>query len=253
MGAITLRGVTGKSIDLTPTGEWHLSIEESGIAGLVGEEKVSADSAVGLPGEVANGSSIPAMTGDLTITVVADEHRSADLLAADLRRELDFWEPARLMMINPRGQMRSCDVVLNGPLDPPRAFGAQWLEIRAPLKAKAGVWDLTPTVATGAVTVTNIGDTYLWPEIEWKGSPKLTLPSNTQITLPYAASHRRLSLSPWTSHEVTDLDGVIDHALSDLTEMLHLGEGVPRRASRPYSITSGGTIITTCQILDPWK
>lgn len=255
MGRVLYTGVSGVRLDLAPDGGALAEMPEAGIRNLVGKRSVSASAVIGMPGQVPHGAKIEPMQGELTVLVEVGAGESVEEQIAVFRREFDS-RPGReglLQIRNRWGELLSTRVRLNGAIAEQSVLNSDWEEVRIPVASDKGVWDKPAKSDTGTVTVTNPGDTFLWPEIVWTGSPQVTLPSGMTVTLPHTPVPRQLSLSPWTSHEVTDMDGAVDEARSAVTGLLSLGEGVPEGQTRTYVLGAGTRLVWTVQVLDPWR
>ncbi len=254
---VLLTTVSGRQMDLATPGNWNRAIAYGGISGLVGSLEASTATAVGVPGQTPTSFQVKPMTGELTLHVVdSDDGEVVDDLVAELRREI-VGDEYCTMIIDRGGAAgsKSGQVRLNGFIDPPQAFGDDYAEVRIPLISDEGLWTQRPLYGSGNVTVTNVGQVFLWVEIEWSEESTVVLPSGLTYTLPASpdGAVRRLSTNPWTSHEVYRVDDTVDEELSELTKMMHLGEGVPKKASRTYETAGDARVSWAPQYLDPWR
>ena len=245
----------GREIDLLQEGDWYRSVAYGGVSGLVGTVVSSSVTAVGVPGETITHDQIPKMTGELTLHIAAGKgHPPVDEAAAEIRRGVQSKKDSTLVLDMENGQpVVSTPVRRNGAIAPPVEVldGADYTEMKIPLQSRLGGWLEDPRTEAGTVTVTNHGDTFLWPTILTTGTGNILLPSGNTYTLPNAPG-AKISLDPYTSHEVVLPDGTVDEAASELTEVMNLGEGVPEGESRTYVTTGGVKLMWQTLILDPW-
>lgn len=245
----------GREIDLLQDGDWYRSVAYGGISGLVGTVVSSSVTAVGVPGETITNDQIPKMTGELTVHIAAGKgHPPVDEAAAEIRRGIQSKRDSTLVLDMENGNpVVSTPVRRNGFIAPPVEVldGVDYTEMKIPLQSRLGGWLEEPYTHTGTVTVTNHGESFLWPTILINGPGTILLPSGQSYTLPNAPG-ATISLDPYTSHEVVLPDGTVDEAASDLTEVMNLGEGVPEYQSRSYLTTGGVQLMWQPLILDPW-
>lgn len=246
----------GREIDLLQDGDWYRSVAYGGISGLVGSVVSSSITAVGVPGETITHDQIPKMTGELTLHIAAGGgHPPVDAAAAEIRRGIQSKRDSTLVLDMENGQpIVSTPVRRNGIIAPPPEVldGTDYTELKIPLQSRLGGWLEDTITQSGTVTVTNHGETHLWPTILINGPGTIKLPSGNTHTLPTTAPGATISLDPYTSHEVVLPDGTVDEAASELTEVMPLGEGVPEGESRTYVTTGGVTLMWQTLILDPW-
>lgn len=252
---------SGKRMVLLQPGGSSAAITYEGLEGLVGEKKVSTRTTIGIPGEQITESSFGKMKGSLNLVLDTRHGQSIEELESELRRGFLPDQEGTLLVERDRRPRARAKVYLDGFLQPPREVpeGAVDAEYSVPLVSYRGLWTQDTLHGSGSVTVTNTGDTFLWPKIRWRGgSRRLTLPSGLVVTLPSGSlsTWNSLSLDPFTSHEVTNLaTGEIDPVASDTAGHALLGEGVPVGASRTYATSS--TIFMGLewapQIRDPWR
>lgn len=258
---------TGRGIVLMQPGNWSRNLAYGGITGLVGSTKRSTEVAVGVPGETVTSHQVEPMSGEMRIFLSASGSETVEDLEAEVRRVFDSQDPSQLILRR-RGQVFHTRVLLDGFIDPPVEVleDAVDAEMRVPLASSVGLWDLPSVVSNNhgqdSVTVMNMGDAFLWPEVILGSGPStITLPSKTAVVLPRnpdPSMECRLSLDPYTSHEVWRTDSTtqhrhVDEVLSAAAEMLPLGEGVPRRQSREYKVSGSARLSWREQVLDPWR
>lgn len=248
----------GTHIDLVKPGDWSRRIAYAGITGMIGKKSASTSVVVNRPGQSVHGFRTMEMTGVLTLNVHSGVEGSADELYSELVREFDAELPGMLFVRRESLGVLVTRVRLNGEIAWPDSWldaGDNDLQVAVPLISDDGVWETMPLSGTGDVTVANGGDEFLYPTVAWSNNVTVTLPSGVDVPLPEPVDGeiRRLSLDPYTSHEVLRQDNTVDEELSEITAQLLLGEGVPRHQSRQYAISNGGTIEWSLKYLNPGR
>lgn len=260
MSKMTYVSPSGKVIDLVAPGDWVRALAYGGVSGLVGTKTASTAQAVSVPGQVALSHQTNPMKGELTLLVVDSPAAEIDWLVAELNREFSPDAYGTLVLDRPQSVGRlSARVRLDGPIAFPKSFlgaGDADDEVRIPLVSDEGLWSLDPVSATGVVTVTNVGDDFVWPVVTWSAESEIVIPSGTTVGLPAAGDGgpRRVSLNPFTSHEVTVVStGEVDEALTEHLSLEPLGEGVPRGKTRTYHLEGDAALSYSLQFLNPWR
>lgn len=251
---------SGRVIDLVAPGDWVRALAYGGVVGMVGTKTATTSQAVSVPGQTPTSFQTKEMKGQLTFLVMDSPGRaSVDELVSEINREFSPDVYGTLILDRPGSVGRlSTPVRLDGPIDFPSSFlgaGDPDVEVKVPLVSDEGLWSQSSTSVTGTVTVTNIGDEFLWPSVQWTANSTLELPSTAVVSLPVPGDGqpRVMSLDPYTSHEVARLDGTVDAELSMLMAPMLLAEGVPQHQSRTYRTTGGAVVQWACQFLNPWR
>lgn len=258
MGQMWYISPNGVRIDLVKPGDWSRRIAYAGINGLVGKKTASVSTAVDVPGQRVTGFRTIEMTGSLNLTIVSGAEGSAENLHSELVREFDAELPGTLFVERESTGVMSTRVRLNGEIAWPDSWlgdGDEDLTVSVPLVSDDGVWETATLGQAGTVDVVNAGDVFIYPWLAWSDNVTVTLPSGVVVPLamPADGQPRRLSLDPYTSHEVLHQDGTVDEIFSAVTAGLLLGEGVPRRETRRYITTGGALIEYTLKYLNPWR
>ena len=248
----------GVQIDLVKPGDWSRRVAYAGVSGLVGKKTASVSTAVDMPGQRVTGFRTTEMTGVLTLHIAEGEEGSVDDLYSELVREFDAELSGTLFIQRDSVGTMSTPVRLNGEIPWPDSWlgtGDETLSVDIPLISDAGVWESMVVSQSGVVTVTNPGDVFVYPSVTWSNNVTVTVPSGVAVPLPAPADGalRRLSLDPYSSHEVLRQDGTVDEELSAVTAGLLLGEGVPRRETRRYVTSGGARIEYALMYLNPWR
>lgn len=246
----------GVVIDLVKPGDWSRRIAYAGVSGLVGAKTSSPLTAVNVPGQVPVGFRTTEMKGTLMLQVVGGPSESVDALVSEVNREFVSDAYGTLVLSRESAPRLNARVRLDGAIDFPKSFldsGDCDAEVGVPVICDDGYWATDVLSGADSVTVTNPGDVLIWPSIVWKGAGSVALPSGAVVTLPNAPDWRRLSLDPYTSHEVTDMSGTVDEPISDATAQLSLGEGVPQRQSRTYLTEGQVRLEWKIGYLNPWR
>lgn len=118
----------------------------------------------------------------------------------------------------------------------------------------SGLWVVPLSEGTQRiVTVTNFGESTIYPKIRWKGlGGEVQTPSGSTFILPRVDDWRVVSLVPKGSGEVLDLAGVLDEPLWKKIRGQVVFEGVPVDAKRTYTIPEGAELIWEVGVLSPW-
>lgn len=255
---IRYTSAAGRTLDLLRPGDWHRSIAYGGLSGMIGSVATSVQTAVGVPGQTPVSSQVQKMEGELTLHIVESMGVTVEEAVAEIRRE--FSPTVHGTMHLDRGRAASplmTPVRLNGVIAalPGVPEDMADAEVKIPLISDEGLWAHGPAAGTGNVTVTNFGDAFCWPWIEWWGPATVTLPSGTVIMLPWEEGDqpRRVSLDPYTSHEVAFTDGTIDEALSADSGKWRISQGVPEGSDRDYLVSGDAKLWWQIKVLDPWR
>lgn len=251
-------GPTGRVLDLLAPGDWIHSIAWAGLTGMVGQVSTTALTAVGVPGHTPVDHPIQPMLGELLLHVVPDGVRSVEEITAEIRGEFSQTTPGLFQMVRDHAASSlSVAARANGPIPPPVEIldDADYAELKIPIIGDAGLWKHSPLSAAGTVEVTNAGDAFCWPVLEWWGPATVVLPSGLAVPLPWMTGdgHRRVSTDPWTSHEITRVDGTVDEQLSAGSGRWPLAEGVPVGQRRTYTVTGDARLIWQLAVLEPWR
>lgn len=255
---ISWMGSTGRVLDLLAPGDWIHSIAWAGLSGMVGQVATTALTAVGVPGHTPVAHPVQPMLGELTLHVVPDSQRSLDQIAAQVRREFSQTVPGLLVMERDHAASDlSVPARAGGPIAPPPETldDADYVEMKIPLVGDQGLWRHSPLADTGQVTVTNAGDDFCWPVVEWWGPASIELPSGLTVALPWTAGDGRLrvSMDPFTSHEVVHEDGTVHEQLTAGSGRWPLAEGIPVGQQRAYTLSGDARLIWQLAVLDPWR
>lgn len=258
MGQMWYVSPNGVQIDLVKPGDWSRRIAYAGIDGLVGKKTASVSTAVDVPGQRVTGFRTVEMSGSLNLQIVSGVEGSVEDLHAELVREFDAELPGTLFVERESTGVMSTRVRLNGEIAWPDSWlgdGDNDLTVTVPLVSDDGVWETATLGQAGTIDVVNAGDAFIYPWLVWSNNVTVTLPSGVVVPLPAPADGalRRLSLDPYTSHEVLRQDGTVDEELSAVTAGLLLGEGVPRRETRRYVTSGGARIEYALKFLNPGR
>lgn len=252
---ITFIPATGERLVLLQPGGSDTDISYGGISGMVGEFDVSTKNAVGMPGQVVTTRNLKPMKGTLEILGDTRGGRTIEEIESQIRQAFTQDEEGVLVLERDSRPRLRCRARADGAIPPPREVleDAQDTELKVSLIADIGAWYRDRVSQSGTVTITNTGDIFLWPTIAWESAGTLTLPSGLVYSLPAVSGLHRLSLDPFTSHEVLRPDGTVNEAATALTEVMWLGEGVPKGQTRTYKTTGGVRVEHALIIRDPWK
>lgn len=218
------------------------------LTGLVGEFQDSPLQVVGSPGARVDFRDrvVAPMTGSFTLAVLSEEQW---LL---VRRSFSTREYGQLVLDT--GVRRfSAPVRLAASLPSPGGAPkhASTLEVSLVSDGEfGGVWSRELSADSKLVTVTNLGDVPIWPEIVWSGDGgKVTLPSGASFTLPRVTGRHVLPLARSKSGKVSGPRG-FDRGLTN--QINAVGEQVPVGEQRTYKIPDGAELHWREGVLDPW-
>lgn len=245
------------------TYDWAAGITADGIDGLMTDPDDVVSTAVGELGQVLTAQGAPPMSGSLRFAVRGDQSRSADEVWSDLRRSFHHRHYGTLILRGALLGSLSCQLRRDGVIAAPSVDPSSEdviLNVQVPLISDDAVWWTLPEVEGGgnspsSVTVTNSGDTVVWPSIVWSGrGGQVTMPSGAVFTLPPAPGGqvRRMDLSVWESNAVWDEDGNLDRSLWGMVRGAP-SEPVPEGQERTYTVPAGAAVESTMGVFDPWR
>lgn len=249
---------------LSPHGrEWRLIgpehdgvwVVDGGITGLVGSGEDSASTLPGVPGHRVEAVEVPPVDGALTVRA-GDGAGGVPETFSRFRSDWSFRVPGRLVLSGDDGAGPVwARARLAGPIAAPAHHPAELrgLVFEVPVRLDDGLWWETISSDTDSVTVTNTGDVFVRPRVEWNGpGGRLIMPSGAAVTLPAVDSPRVLVLDNSRSNVVRDPDGTVDTGLWPSMVADLLPEGVPPGEARTYWIPGGATLHWDIGHLDPW-
>lgn len=246
----------GRLWDLTGSNGTGFSLKAGGVEGLVGRSDVVSSSSEGLPGRLVTSHNVLPMDGSLEGILFPSEGFSLGETFRRWRADWDREEYGQLIVGSPTGQW-SAWVRLSGDgmSAPDTSLSDEKFinPLRVDIESDDGVFFGVPQVQSGSVTVTNTGDTTVWPRVRWSGdNQSITFPSSNTLSLPNTVNSRVLHLDPAESHAVEDTQGVLDHMMWKQLRGKILPEGIPKGESRQYSLTSEAFLEWELTTLDPW-
>lgn len=233
----------------------QIRLMEGGIQGLVGEVEARAVASPLAAGRQVHGHHSREISGSLTVQLLTGA-RPLVAVWAEFIGSFSVWQPGRLRVSSPLHGVREVAVRLSGAVPPPtmQPGRAAHVMVEIPLVADGGLWWQGEFHATGTATITNPGDDWVWPVIEWDGQGgTVTLPSGARFTLPAVSGVRRLHLSNAESCVVLDLENNVDHLTWDKLAAVVLPEGVPPAARRRYALPPGAKICWRVPFHTPWS
>ena len=225
-------------------------IERDGLSGLVGSVEVVAHQVPGRPGRVVRGAPgvVGPVEGSLQLVFTSLRARREFLAGWSLSREGRLWLQAG-------GREFFLPCRLGGPVSSPQVRPREVSRVELRVVGDGGVWWCRVPPASGVVTVTNWGEVFTYPKVEW-GSTQVvvTVPSGGRFQLPAAPSGDRLSLSlaPEGSLTVVNQQGVVNRQATEVARRAGLCEGVPPGGTARFEV-SGGTLSYDVGVLDPWN
>lgn len=218
------------------------------ISGLVGEFQDSPVQSVGAPGSRVDFRDrvVAPMTGSFTLVVLGGEQW------VRVRRAFSSRQYGQLILQTEWNRF-SLPVRLAQSLPTPGGAPKRGSTINVSLVSDGeygGVWSSEHASSDNSVTVTNLGDVPIWPEIIWEGAGgQVTLPSGAAFTLPRVSGRHVLSLARHNSGRVVNNSGFS----RELTKKIGaVGEQVPVGETRQYKIPTGAQLHWREGVLDPW-
>lgn len=242
MAEMALIDFTGKRWALNPDPETtDVFIPSGGISGLTGAVERKTITAPGVRGQRFVREEILPMAGNITFVMPAD-------VAPDF---VDGWD-AEIPCVF-RIDFLEVELCRNGPIPDPVDDGKRGglVEVNVPVVADQGCWFGAWATGTNNVTVTNIGDVFIYPKIVWNGAGgSVFMPSGASFTIPATTEPRTLLIDPEESYAITDAAGVVDYALMKIMGTTVLPEGVPKRKARTYQLPAGAVLHWRSGFLD---
>lgn len=237
--------------ELTYTGPsgrpWPLMRRDA--IGLFVEEGSMEDGFTGGPGKP--------VTGTLRCTIRDHAGVPADKRWREFRRDWSLHAEGVLHLTRNNVAMRlpcRASAVAPGPRMNPGEVST--LRAHVPVTSRDGLdaWLESRSGSGDLVTVTNSGDTFVWPKIWWQGSGgEVAMPSGATFTLPSTAEPRTLMLNPDESAAVIDEHDQLDDILWRVIRGDVFGEGVPVGEERTYGLPSGAELAWDLGHYDPWR
>lgn len=218
------------------------------IAGLVGEFQDSPVQSVGVPGSRVDFRDrvVAPMTGSFTLVVLSEGQWLR------VRRAFSSRRYGQLVLSSDRGRF-SAPVRLAQTLSTPSGEPKHGSTIAVSLVSDGeygGVWSSQHASSDNLVTVTNLGDVPIWPEIIWDGAGgQVILPSGAAFQLPQVAGRHSLPLARQNAGRVFSGAG-LERELS--RQVGAVGEQVPVGESRQFQIPDGAELHWREGVLDPW-
>lgn len=246
----------GRLWDLTDSNGTGFSLKAGGVGGLVGRSDVVTSSSEGFPGRLVTSHNVLPMDGSLEGILFPSEGRSLGETFRQWRADWSREEYGQLIVGSSTKQW-SARVRLSGDgMTAPETdlSDDKFVNpVRVDVESDDGVFFGVPKVQSGSVTVTNTGDTTVWPRVRWSGdNQSIIFPSSNTLLLPNAAVSRVLYLDPADSHAVEDTQGVLDQTMWKQLRGKILPEGVPKGESRQYSLSDNAFLEWETTTLDPW-
>ena len=218
------------------------------LTGLVGEFQDSPLQVVGSPGARVDFRDrvVSPMTGSFTLAVLSEEQWLT------VRRSFSSREYGQLVL-DTGERTFSAPVRLAASLPAPGGAPKHGSTVEVSLVSDGefgGVWSREYSSPDNLVTVTNLGDVPIWPEVVWEGSGgNVILPSGASFTLPGVTGSHVLPLARSKSGRVIGPNG-FDRELSRQIDAV--GEQVPVGEQRQYRIPNGAELHWREGVLDPW-
>lgn len=211
--------------------------------------------ALGQPGQRLLGGEIEPIVGSLTVQLTPTGTQTLSSVLAAWRAGWSQLVAGTLSIVSEKFGVLSSPCRLAAPLpaptaDPDDSYGLQ-LEMQVALDS--GCWFTDWLTGSGRVTITNPGDTWIFPKISWTGSGEVILPSGVRFTLPQVSTMRVCSLSLAEQLRVVDSRGVEDDHLWQQMLAIGFAEGVPPGKTAVFQVPDNATLSWRVGFTDPWK
>lgn len=242
MAEMALIDFTGKRWALNPDPDTaDVFIPSGGISGLSGAVDRKTITAPGVPGQRFVREEIPPLSGSITF-----------VLPAELEPEFCYGWDSEIPCVLEVDFLR-VELCLNGPIPDPVDDGKRGglASVTIPVVSDHGCWFGSWDTGVNNVTVTNIGDVFIYPKIVWSGAGgSVFMPSGASFTLPATEQTRTLLLDPEESFAILDSEGDPDYPLMKIMGGTVLPEGVPKRKARTYQLPDGAELHWRSGFLD---
>lgn len=242
-------------------GFWLESVD--GFSSAVDVDSVVAPSSVG---EIDAGSSIPAISGTLSL-VLAPEMASRSMMGLPelwtmLKRSFSQIMNGTLRLTQRDGQVLSCSMRLAKPIPAPEwnphSSGVKVLQTDVDLTGRAGVWFGMPDeggpTADGGRMFINSGDITEHLQVSWSGSGcSLTVGGWPTVQLPDVEGEHHLSTDPGDGFRIMNADGRVDvGAWASMRGRPVPGSVIP---GGQVTVHTEGNVTVTLRprFLDPWR
>lgn len=196
-----------------------------------------------------------AIEGSLDLTIYGDSIGDAYLMVADA---FPAGELGRLSVTDSRGNEWGADFFpspLGNPEKSPRGTEVGSLQVQVELTSPDGVFSSpTEVLSGGTVSVVNIGDLPLYPQVVWSGSGEtVTLPSGVTVNLPAVSAERVMSTDPGEGFAIRDRSGAIDYKAWRTMRGLPVPGETLKGSPTSWKLSSGVRLELVHRVENPWR
>lgn len=247
---------------VSPWGEeWNLT---TGNRGVYLEQGAQADfphaqaheateSLIGRAGEIVTGVDIPSAEGSIRVVCYPHDRKSAQQVESEFKAAFSRREPGGLEVRGwLGGNLQLAAYLSPREFDGPTRQGVHgsFAKVVAHIVGRDALYR-QPNVEAGTVTITNLGDDMVRPQVRWQQGGTLVMPSGVRITLPTVPEERVLVLDEAESCVVLDPDGQPDELVWGSFPVYP--EGVPEGETRTYTAPEGALVEWSVGYTNPWK
>ncbi|MFS0140298.1 hypothetical protein ACL1FJ_00720 [Corynebacterium striatum] len=195
----------------------------------------------------------------MTFVVTDFEGRSPGDVWADWLRDWDDSKPGSFVFESDEGISSltipvrlSADSEVGSPERQPDDSG--FFTVVLSLVFDSGCWEKTYSSNANSVTVTNWGDSLVFPTITWQGAGGVvTTPSGSTFTLPAAANRRFLLLDSAESYLVVDEKENVDDSLWHAVRGKVISAPVVPGKEATWKLPSGVGMTWKIGVINPWR
>lgn len=243
------------------SGVWMETVD--GFSAEVDVDSVTHPTSVG---EIDAGSSIPAISGTLSL-VIAPDTASGSMLGLPevwsmVKRCFSQIMNGTLRLTQRDGQVLSCSMRLARPIQTPEqnphSVGTWGLRVEVELTGRGGVWFGLPDeggpTSDGGLLFINTGDITEHLRVSWSGSGcSLSVDGGAPVALPSVSGEHRLSTDPGTGYKITDADGRVDSAAWAAMRGRPIPGVIIPGGQVTVHTTGNVTVTMVPRFLDPWR